>query len=211
MNKLIFVPDTNISGDIIKEINNKKIKDKEYSFFNGKDFQLKYVCLNKKLIFNFDFEQYDKLDNNLRKKLITITESINDSLVYDINKAKRLDEKVTDKRRIKEEAISIKELEEDFKGNDFANYLLSLIEKKEKFMGICTDSSALIRKKIINEEINVYFFNYEIITPYETHHATILCFDNLGNWLLLNCKRPIDNDYVIIPKTEVKEILKKVL
>lgn len=48
--------------------------------------------------------------------------------------------------------------------------------------------------------IDVYWMNISTKTDRGTLHSLLLCFDNEGNWTLLNGIRPIKNDYTIIPE-----------
>ncbi|MFA5405925.1 MAG: hypothetical protein WC307_01030 [Candidatus Nanoarchaeia archaeon] len=122
--------------------------------------------------FVFKEQDYNQLNPELTKSLDKITHYVNDNMDYDIQMA-NLDCVVKDHRQEK-----------------IINPL---------FKGICIDSTYFISRELIKQELDVYWFTHSLSTNYGTTHSLITCFDDKGHWLLINGKRPRDNDYAIIP------------
>jgi hypothetical protein len=199
-------------------INIRFIKSKglihEYSYFNPeterniRTYEVTLSDSNSTVNFKFNLkpEKYACLDKNLMYKLEEVVYTINSSFVYDMERV--VDDKVVDKRIITElDAVPFQKTANQYFKGDYSQVLESIVEsiikEGKKISGLYYESTALIRTLIKMKKIKVYYVEATTVTDTNTTHAVVLCFDEEGNWVLLNGKRPREEDYGLIPKRAI--------
>jgi hypothetical protein len=130
-------------------------------------------------------------------------------MVYDIERAKDKCESLADYRikDLDDTGIVLPFFENSLKNkglnnNEIIDAVLEGMEKGERFVGICSDSSALMCREIDKNNLPIFYWRQSVKTSYGTSHAVVVCFDKEGNWIVLNGKRPRDfsEDFKIVPK-----------
>lgn len=211
-----FIKNSNFDDSIKSVLKNRisKVNGDKYYFFNEVgDCTVKNFFGTAKpkydAIFNFKLNDYSCLDSKVMDNLESIAYNVNNSLVYDIDRArtkcKSLEDYRSEDLNCRGIVLPLFEYAMKKKGLDNENIVDAVLDKMEngkKFKGICSDSAALMCRAIENKNLPVYYYNQNVKTSYGTYHAVVICFDENGNWVALNGKRPRDSskDFAIIPK-----------